>query len=511
MNREEMLRQLAAPPEGGWEVLVIGGGASGLGAALDATTRGYRTLLLEGDDFAKGTSSRSTKIIHGGVRYLRQGNIRLVRDSLRERGRLLRNCPALVTERGFVVPHYRWWERAFYGIGLKLYDFLAGDLGLSPSRHLSRSELRAALPTLNPEGLRGGTLYFDGQFDDARLALSLAQAVAEHGGTILNYIRVEELLKDADGRISGVLARDLETNTTHRLLSRAVLNATGVFTDAIRHLDEAGQDTLVAPSQGIHLVLDPHFLPSEHAVMIPKTDDGRLLFVIPWNGKILAGTTDTQRDNAELDPKPLEEEIAYLLDHLGRYLHPAPTRGDILSAFAGLRPLVKPSGGTGSTAQISRDHTIEVSTSGLVTLVGGKWTTYRHMGEEAIDCLAKSAGLPTRPCQTQSLPLPGPRPSDQPDSPRLHPELDLTEAEVLAAVQHDMARTIEDILARRSRALFLNARAALAAAPAVATLLANELGKAPEWQAQQLDAFRQVAADYLPTTHPPTISSSASR
>ncbi len=497
MNRESMIEAISAPEPEWWDVLIIGGGASGLGAALDAVSRGYRTLLLEASDFAKGTSSRSTKIIHGGVRYLRQGNIRLVKDSLRERGVLMRNCPELVIERGFVVPHYRWSERFFYGIGLKVYDWLAGDLGLSKSRRLSKGEIRESFPTLNSRKLRGGTLYFDGQFDDARLAIALARSINENGGTLANYVRVESLLKE-NSMVTGVVACDLENDVELNIRSRVVINATGVFADSIRRMDEEDCGTLVAPSQGIHLVLDSSFLPSENALMIPKTDDGRLLFAIPWNGTIVAGTTDTPRKHADEEPVPLEEEIDYLLDHLGRYLDPAPTRSDVLSTFAGLRPLVRPSGNAGASSKISRDHTISISPSGLITIVGGKWTTYRHMGEDVINRAAKAAGLAPKPSRTKDLAIPGRHLPTSAEETALHPELEITHAHVVAAVEHEMARTLDDVLARRTRCLLLNARASLEVAPRVAEIMARVLDRDADWMADQLGAFEKLASRYLP-------------
>jgi len=507
MNREEMLSRIGERGSLEWDVLVIGGGATGLGAALDASARGYGTVLVEAADFAKGTSSRSTKIIHGGVRYLRQGNLRLVRDSLRERGLLLRNCPELVTDRGFVVPHYHRSDRLVYGAGLRVYDLLAGELGLQRSRHLSKEGILREFPTLASANLRGGTLYFDGQFDDARLAVALAQAAVDAGGVLVNHMAVEGLIKER-GRVKGVSVRDGESGGAFELRSRVVINATGVFVDAIRHMDDGTSGALVTPSQGIHIVLDRSFLPSSHALMIPKTDDGRLLFAIPWHGRVLTGTTDTPRQAPELEPRPLAAEIDYLLSHLARYLTRAPTRGDVRSAFAGLRPLVKPSGPVGATSRISRDHTIAISPGGLVTITGGKWTTFRHMAEDVIDRAAAFAGLASSPCQTKTLRIPGsilpPVPGANMDADAdadagalVHPGLEIREGHVRGAVVHEMARTVEDVLARRTRMLFLDAKASIEAAPAVARLLARELGRDGAWIANQIGAFEETAQAYL--------------
>ena len=504
MNRTDALQQLQGFREP-WDILVIGGGATGLGTALDAAARGYRTALVEQGDFAQATSSRSTKLIHGGVRYLRQGNIPLVRDSLRERGRLLRNAPQLVHKLAFVVPAYAWSDRPFYGVGLKLYDLLAGQLGLGATRLLSRAETLAHAPTLEPAGLRGGVLYWDAQFDDARLALALAQTLVARGGVAANYVRVESLLK-ANGRVCGARAREVETGAEFELRARVVVNATGVFTDAVRRMDEAGTRGLIAASQGAHIVLPKCFLPGDSAVMVPKTDDGRVLFAIPWRARVLVGTTDTPMAETPLEPRPLAAEIEFLLAHAGKYLARKPQAGDILSAWAGLRPLVR-GGATGATSKLSRDHALVVSPAGLVTITGGKWTTYRHMAEDAVDRAAQVGGLPGRPCLTQSLPLGNPGESllaslEQEDAAwkaPLHPHLPYRLSEVVRAARHEMARTVEDVLSRRTRALLLDARASVEVAPRVASLVAQELGRDAQWEARQVAQFRALAFSYLPS------------
>ena len=501
-----------------WDVLVIGGGATGLGCAVDAAARGYRTLLLEKSDFAKATSSRSTKLIHGGVRYLKQGNLSLVRESLRERGLLLRNAPHLVHRLPFLVPCFSRWERIFYGAGLKTYDLLAGRLNLGPSGGVSADEALRLIPTLGSDGLRGGVRYYDGQFDDARLAVSLAQTVRDLGGATLNYCGVESLLKVPE-KVTGVTARDEETGRVYEVRARAVINATGIFTDQIRHWDEPAARGIMTVSQGAHIVLPASFLPGDTALMIPKTRDGRVLFAIPWHGRVLVGTTDTPRQHPEWEPRPLEEEIQFLLDHAGRYLSRAPQRSDVLSTFAGLRPLVS-SGGTKNTAKISRDHTLLVSDSGLVTITGGKWTTYRRMAEDAVDRAAEVAGLERRPSRTQSQKLHGWVETAGEDhasraygsdagevralagensawSEPLHPSLPYTRAEVIWAVRREMARTVEDVLARRTRALVLDARGALACAAEVARLMAEALGQPKAWEGDQVREFGQLAEGYV--------------
>ncbi|MCG3118018.1 MAG: Aerobic glycerol-3-phosphate dehydrogenase [bacterium] len=517
MNRKAMLRALQGA-SGQWDVVIIGGGATGLGAAVEASARGYRTLLLEQHDFAKGTSSRSTKLIHGGVRYLAQGNVALVLEALRERGLLIRNAPHLVHHQSFVVPSYDWWEGPFYGIGMKVYDMLAGKLGLAPSHLLSREETLARIPTLEPQGLRGGVIYYDGQFDDARLAITLAQTVVDLGGTIINYMPVTALLK-AQGLVCGVMAQDMETGAEFELPARVVINATGAYADAIRRLDDANAEPIIAPSQGVHLVLDKSFLPGESAIMVPHTDDGRVLFVVPWHDRALVGTTDTPINAAPLEPRPLPEEIEFLLTHAGRYLTQDPRPNDVKSIFAGIRPLVKASNAK-ETAALSRDHTIIISQTGLLTITGGKWTTYRKMAEDVINQAAMLAGLEERSGVTETLRLHGWSEEKLTENPwqvygtdregvqklrqenpvfarRLHANLPYAAAEVIWAVRHEMARTVEDVLARRTRALLLDASASVEIAPQVAALMAPELGCDENWQKQQVANYRELARGYM--------------
>jgi len=510
----ETLRQNPAP----WDFIIIGGGATGLGAAVDAASRGYRTLLVEQHDFAKGTSSRSTKLIHGGVRYLAQGNISLVLEALRERGLLMRNAPHLVRHQAFVVPSYDWWEGPFYGIGMKVYDMLAGKLGLAPSHLLSREETLAQIPTLEPEGLRGGVIYYDGQFDDARLAITLAQTVFDLGGSAVNYMKVISLLKTHDC-VCGIAAQDMETGETFELNAHVVINATGAYSDAIRRLDDPTADPVIAASQGVHLVLDKSFLPGESAIMVPHTDDGRVLFVVPWHDRAIVGTTDTPIDDLPIEPRPLPEEIEFLLTHARRYLTKDPTRNDVKSLFAGIRPLVKATD-KNETAALSRDHTILISKSGLLTIAGGKWTTYRRMAEDAVNQAAILAGLDERPCITQTLRLHGWAENVEAEksfniygadwmnvqqliqenplfAERLHENLPYVAGEVMWAVRHEMARTVEDVLSRRTRALLLDAKASVAAAPKVAAMMARELGYDTKWQEQQVSHYRALAQGYM--------------
>ncbi len=491
-----------------WDFCIIGGGATGLGVAVDAASRGFSTLLLEEYDFAKGTSSRATKLIHGGVRYLQQGNIRLVTEALHERGVLRRNAPHLVNNQSFIVPNYKWWEGPYYGVGLKVYDWMAGELGLGKSRRLSREEVLKLAPTLDAEGLRGGVLYHDGQFDDARLAISLAQTAAGQGGVLVNYCRVEGVIK-TNGRITGVRAVDQLNGQSFDVTATAVINATGVFTDSILQLDDPKAEAVIAPSQGVHLILDKSFLPGQAAILVPHTDDGRVLFAVPWHDKIIVGTTDTPVSKPSIEPHALPEEIDFILEQIGRYLRKIPTRKDIRSVFAGLRPLVKSS--SKKTAELARDHLILVSESGLITITGGKWTTYRRMAEDTVNKAIQRAGLPERRCVTEALPIydgdgAGIRAlvAAKPQwGERLHPALPYLQADIVWAAREELCITVEDALSRRTRSLLLDARAAVECAPLAASLLAEELGRDPAWQKQQVNFFRELAGNYLPDFPPP--------
>jgi glycerol-3-phosphate dehydrogenase len=514
MLRDEMLDRVRAGDR--WDVVIVGGGATGLGTALDAALRGYRTLLLEGHDFAKGTSSRSTKLIHGGVRYLANGQVRLVREALHERSVLLRNAPHLVHPLSFVIPAYRFGSTAYYGLGLRVYDWLAGRQSLGRSRILSSSETIEQIPTVHPIGLRGGVLYHDAQFDDARLAIALLRSFLDAGGTALNYAPCISLRKDL-GSIRGLRARDKETGEELPIDARVIVNATGVFADGIRRLDDPAATPIIRPSQGIHLVLSRDFLPGDSALLVPRTDDGRVMFAIPWCGQVLLGTTDTPVSSVEYEPRPREDEIAFLLAHAGRYLSRAPERADVLSTFAGLRPLVG-SNGARETKTLSREHALFVSSSGLVTIVGGKWTTYRRMAADTVDRAAMVGGLPGKPCLTEGHRLHGAIASPVPGhlaaygseadsiralelrAPRLAEPivagLPYTYAEVVWAARNEMARSVEDVLARRTRLLFLNAQAAAQAAPRVAEVLGKELSRGLAWQDEQIAAFRKLAITY---------------
>jgi glycerol-3-phosphate dehydrogenase len=525
-SRAHLLTQAQVERE--WDLAVIGGGATGLGVALDAAARGFSVVLLEAEDFSQGTSSRATKLVHGGVRYLAQGNVGLVREALHERATLLANAPHLAQPLAFVMPGFHWWERGFYGIGLKMYDALAGSRGLGATEFLSSAETRALLPTVRRRGLMGGVKYWDGQFDDARLAVALARTAVARGAVMLNHCPVTALRREA-GKVRGVIARDAETGVTLTIAAKCVVNATGVWVDDLRNMDrDAGapeKPGIVAPSQGVHLVVDRAFMPGTHALLVPKTEDGRVLFAVPWLGKTILGTTDTPREDVVREPAPFAEEVQFILREAGRYLDKAPKREDVRSIWVGLRPLVRHGDEDGdNTKQLSREHTVLVGRSGMVTVTGGKWTTYRAMAEDVLErCFDRQLLPRIAKGVTVQLPLLGASrragvsltqaPGEHlygsevallrslPGADRWlwrDPESGqggLSEAMVRFAVRHEMARSVEDVLARRSRLLFLDAAEAARQAGAVAAILADELGAAFDAAASQR-AFEALARQY---------------
>jgi len=518
MNRQAMLARVQARSTP-WDIVVIGGGATGVGVAVDAANRGFDVLLLERMDFGSATSSRSTKLVHGGVRYLEQGNVSLVMEALKERGLLRQNAPHLVHDLGFVVPNYSWWEAPFYGIGMKVYDLLAGKYGFGKSRLLSLEETLERLPTIQTDGLRGGVIYFDGQFDDTRLLIHLAATAADEGAVLLNYAPVVEITRGADGFADGVIAVDSESGQRMTIPAHVVVNAAGIFADDVRRLAEPEAQAMIAPSQGIHLVFEESFLRGNTAIMVPHTSDGRVLFAIPWHEHIVVGTTDTAIEAPSYNPLPFEEEIQFILDTAAQYLSRPPQRSDVLSVYVGIRPLVKANGASSKTSSLSRDHTVHVDNSGLLTIVGGKWTTYRHMAEDCVNHAITLGELKDVPSTTHNLKIHGYKQEDSLTSlgvygsdadailalasaderlgQRLHPALPYLAAEVVWGVREEMARTVDDVLSRRTRALFLNARAAIEMAPAVAKLMAQELGTKQDWINQQLQQFNDLARKYL--------------
>jgi len=517
-DRENIIRKLETTEK--WDIIIIGGGATGLGTGLDAATRGYKTLLLESVDFAKGTSSRSTKLVHGGVRYLAQGQVDLVREALHERGLLLKNASHLVSNQSFIIPSYSLWNNWFYTIGLKVYDLLSGKLTFGKSIRVNKSDTILRLSTLKTENLKGGVMYHDGQFDDSRLAVNMAQTCIEQGATVVNHCKVINLLKDKNGKINGVLARDEESSTSYELSAKVVVNATGVFSDAILKMDNPSARKSIQPSQGIHLVFDKSILPGNDAIMIPKTDDGRVLFLVPWKNRVIVGTTDTLRDEPKFEPRPLDKEVEFILNTANRYLNIPVSKEDVMSVYSGLRPLAAPKNNSTKTKEISRSHKILVSDSGLLSITGGKWTTYRKMAKDAIDKIIALKKLPKRKCVTKNLSIHGSNlkvnqsnrlsiygsdlleienliKSNPKLGERIHSRLEFTRAEIVFAIRNEMARTIEDVLARRVRILFLDAKAAIEVAPLVGEILKVELNKNDEWREQQIADFTKVANNYI--------------
>lgn len=520
MNRPEQLIKLQNTEK--WDVIIIGGGASGLGTAIDAASRGYKTILLEAVDFAKGTSSRSTKLVHGGVRYLAQGDVHLVREALKERGLLAQNANHLVKNQSFVIPNYHWFSGYFYTIGLKVYDLLSGCLSLGSSKYLSKKKTIEMLPNVEENGLVNGVIYHDGQFDDSRLAINLAQTAVENGACVLNYTKVFNLLKDDKNQIIGVQILDQETGNKYDLKSSVVINATGVFTNAIMKLNDNVYKKYIVPSQGIHLVFDKSFLPGENALMIPKTKDGRVLFAVPWHNRVVVGTTDTLIKKQSLEPIALESEIQFVLETAQRFLTKKPTRADVLSVFAGLRPLAAPKEEGKSTKEVSRSHKIIVSETGLITITGGKWTTYRKIAEDIINKAIQTGKLSSKECQTEHLPIHGNKATTSIDrenhlyiygtdipkiielqqnepelKEKLHPNYEFSMAEAVWAIRYEMARTVDDILARRVRLLFLDARAAIEVSEKTARLLAKELGRDEAWISNEILNFKAIAKGFL--------------
>ena len=514
MDRLKSLNKISKKKK--WDLIIIGGGSSGLGIAVDSASRGYKTLLIEKYDFSKGTSSRSTKLVHGGVRYLQNGDISLVVEALRERGIMRKNAPHLVRDLSFVIPSYDWWNSPFYGIGLKIYDMMSGKLGLGPSTLLSRDEIIKLIPNVKKSGLKGGVIYHDGQFDDARMAISLAQTAENHGATLINYFGVEDLVKEKD-MISGVIARDSIKNKSYKIMAKGVINATGVFSDSITNLDIKKRKKTIVPSQGVHIVLDKSFLAGNHAIMVPHTTDGRVLFAVPWNNYVIVGTTDTQIEKCNIEPKPLREEIKFILKNAGSYMKSAPTFKDIKSVFAGLRPLAATENNEKATKEISRHHKVTVSTSGLISIVGGKWTTYRKMAEDTVNTARSVAGLHERECITHNLTIHGYDYSSNWKNPihfygtdiekieslcdqgnsSISKKFFISKNQIIWSIRNEMAMNLEDVMARRTRSLFLDARECLRIAPKVLEIMAKERGGNTNWIKNEIANFEKVARNYI--------------
>ena len=520
MKRNALLHQLVTH-ENTFDFIVIGGGATGLGIALDAITRGASVALFEQDDFTKGTSSRSTKLVHGGVRYLAQGDVSLVLEALRERGLLRKNASHLVKNQSFLSPCYRWWEGAFYTIGLILYDLMAANLGFGRSFCIGPKRAVKTIPMLRKKGMKAGVIYHDGQFDDSRLAINIAQTAVDAGACVLNYMKVTNLINQ-EGKVCGVEVMDMETGEQHVVKSKVVINATGVFADDILQMDEPGIKPTVRPSQGVHLVLDASFLQSNYAIMIPKTADGRVLFAVPWHDKVVVGTTDTLMKHALLEPVALEQEIDFILNTAGKYLTKPPQRKDVLSVFAGLRPLAAPRSEDKKTKEISRSHKLIVEKSGLITIIGGKWTTYRKMAQDTIDLAYARMHLKAPECVTETYKIHGCKENPDYNDPlyvygtdaeeirsfiassptlgeKLHPQYTYSVGEIIWIVRNEMALTLEDVLARRLRILFLDAKAALEMAPRTARIIAAERQKDQQWIDMQIQSFSELTSNYILT------------
>jgi glycerol-3-phosphate dehydrogenase len=517
LRREEQLQRLTTP-DATWDVLVIGGGATGLGIALDAVSRGYQTLLVEQADFAKGTSSRSTKLVHGGVRYLAQGDVKLVREASVERGLLSRNAPHLVKNQTFIIPVYSYWEMLKFTMGLKVYDWISGKLTLGSSIFISRNKTLGYLPGIKAEGLLGGVLYHDGQFDDSRLAINLAQSIMENGGCAINYMKVTGLLKDQHQKIEGAILQDAEKKLTYKVKAKAVINATGVFVDDILRMDNPAAQKSICVSQGVHIVLEKEFFPSEHALMIPETSDGRVLFAVPWHDKVVVGTTDTPVEKASLEPVALEREIQFILDTASGYLTRKPARSDVLSVFAGLRPLAAPKEGSKKTKEISRSHKIIVAPSNLFTILGGKWTTFRKMGEDMVDTMEMHLRWNKKETSTAAMHIHGYAEGVNWNDPFyfygsdadllrqringssnewISESLKIHKMQVWWAVEFEMARTVEDVLSRRTRALLLDAKESVRICPEVARIMAEALGRDEEWVESETASYRMLAKQYI--------------
>ena len=515
MNRSNSLNALSKVNQ--WDVVIVGGGASGLGAAVDAAKRGYKTLLLEKNDFAKGTSSRSTKLVHGGVRYLQNGDISLVIEALKERGIMKRNAPQLVKDMSFIIPFYDWWNSPFYGLGLKVYDMMAGKMGLGPSTLLSKEETIKMINNLKKDGLKGGVIYHDGQFDDSRMAITLSLTASNLGATLINYTEVIGLVKEKD-LISGLEVLDHESGEKFKINAKVVINATGVFSDLIVKMDQPEAQPMIRPSQGVHLVLERDFLDGPHAIMIPHTSDGRVLFAVPWHDHVVLGTTDTPIDHADEEPKALKEEIEFILNNASQYMTKKPKRKDVKSVFAGLRPLAAQQGNSNQTKEVSRHHKVNVSTSGLISVLGGKWTTYRKMGEDAINTSALVGGLKEQKCKTKKLLLHGYDEqadisdplhvygSDRKkiilmgqleDNESLSEKFYISKNLILWSIEHEMAIHLEDVLARRIRCLFLDAKETFKIAPKVAEIMAEALQKDEDWIVNELKEFNTITQNYI--------------
>ncbi len=526
-------KQLVRAAEDRFDLLVIGGGATGAGVALEAATRGLKTLLVEKHDFGAQTSSRSTKLVHGGVRYLEAAIKRLdrvqwnlVKDALKERAVFLRIAPHLAWKVELLTPIYRAFEIPYYLAGLKLYEALAGRASIGRAYFVPATTAKARYPQLKPEGLKGAVVYADGQFDDARMNLAVALTALEAGAVVLNHAEVTGFLME-EGRVVGAEVKDLLSGGTFAVRARMVVNATGPFTDRVRQLADPEAEPMLVTSSGVHLVLPARYAPMDTGLLIPKTEDGRVLFVLPWEGYTLAGTTDEPAEVTD-HPVPTAGEIDYILRHLNRHFALEVSREQIRSAWSGLRPLVRDPRAR-DTARLARDHVIHEEKTGLVTIAGGKWTTYRKMAEDLVNYLDKTRGLGLPKSRTAEHVLLGGRNYDpakeeelalriDPDTARhlahtygdqaaavlrfaqehglfarLVPGQPFLEAEVVWAARYELAETPLDFVERRVRLAFLETEAARKALPRITELMQKEKG----WSRPEAERFLREADDWL--------------
>ncbi len=505
MNRQTSLDKISTVDT--WDIIIIGGGATGMGIALDATTRGLKTLLVEKGDLANGTSSRSTKLVHGGVRYLKQFHFKLVFEAIKERKIILKNAPHLSSALPFIIPIYSYFNMLYYGIGLFLYEMLAGwESNIGRTTLLSRKSTINNLPFIKTKNLKGGILYYDAQFNDSQLCIDIAATATNNDATIINYFECADFIKSNE-KVIGIQGVDRLSQKKYTIKGKNIINATGVFSDTILQMDDPQKSSIIKPSKGVHLVFnDPGKTLTKYALMSPIKQDDRVIFVIPWMGKLLVGTTDTPIEKITTEPAASMEDVAYLLNLYNSLSENKIDKNSVVSMFAGLRPLIKLSD-EDATALISREHSILTSASGIITIAGGKWTTYRKMAEDVMELVIANQKLPNSKCKTEyiSVDISAVKNktiesyilSDKSLAEKIHPAFSFTKAQVVYAIQHEMAMTIEDVLARRIRLLFLDAKAAIEAAKEVAKIFVNYANKEDEQMKEQMVAFEKIANKYL--------------
>lgn len=500
-----------------FDVIVIGGGATGLGVAVESVTRGYRTLLLEAYDYGKGTSSKSTKLVHGGIRYLANFDFALVKEGLEERYYFLNNAPHVAKKQSYLIPFHGFFEKVKYSLGIALYDKFAKNKKIGKSRFLSKKQMLSQAPQINLRGLSGGAIYYDGVFDDTRMLVTLLRTFEEQGGVAFNYHPVTDFTYQGN-RINGVKVLNSLQDQQLEFSAKVVINATGTLTDILLNKAEPQlQHKTISVAQGTHLVFDKAIFNSPHCLVIPETSDGRILFVSPWHDKIIVGTTDVPIEQPSIEPVAQPAEIAFILETLNRYTAKPVTKEQVRSVFCGQRPLVcDPT--EKATKKISRKHEILETANGLISIVGGKWTIYRRMGEDTINYAVQRNYLPASQSVTQNFKLFGYSTSvlesvlsvygSQADAiltiqkqtanfAKIHPDLPYLQAEVIYQVREEHAKTVEDVLARRTHAVLLDAKAARQSAKLVAQLMATELDCDEVWVERQVQAFENFITAYI--------------